>query len=171
MPSTMTFSRRSTLLPPNHGQKHWPKHGRLMRELPGALSRRTRAQTSVHPPEGGRVRYSPRRRPAPSCRRPGDGEQPARAARKEAQGQREARGRRGPEQPTSGSQEGSHGSGCPSREARSCRRPGGTRDDGVDPEWDGPTAKHRGGGSLAKAHRRREPNSLGHLDHFFALQK
>lgn len=42
---------------------------------------------------------------------------------------------------------------------------------GVAPEWDGPTAKRRGGRSLAKAHRRREPNSLGHPDHFFALQQ
>lgn len=159
------------LVTPKSRAKALAKAWETMPELPGALSRRTRAQTSVHPPAGGRVRYSPRRRPAPSRRHPGDGEQPARAARKEAQGQREARGRRGPEQPTSGSQEGSHGSGCPSREARSCRGPGGTRDDGVAPEWDGPTAKRRGGWSLAKAHRRREPNSLGHPDHFFALQQ
>lgn len=127
-----------------------------MPELPGARSRRTRAQPSVHPPAEGRVRYSPRRRPAPSRRYPGDGEQPARAARKEAQGQREARSRCSPEQPTSRSQEGRHGSACPSRGARSCRGPGGTRDDGVAPEWDGPTAKRRGGWSFAQgAHEER----------------
>lgn len=89
--------------------------------------------TPARPPAGGRVRDSPRGPPAPSGRHPGDGTQPARAASQEAQGQGEARSHRGPEQPPRGSQQGCHGSACPRQAARSCRGPGGARDDGVAP--------------------------------------
>lgn len=142
-----------------------------MLELPGARSRRTRAQTSVHPPAGGRVRYSPRRQLTLSRRHPGDGEQPARAARKEAQGQREARSRRGPEQPTSRSQEGRHGSACPSRDARSCRGPGGTRDDGVAPSGmdQRPSAGEAGASQCAQEERAELPGAPGSLPCFTTI--
>lgn len=86
-----------------------------MPERPGPRnwSKRAGHQPVHRSRSGGRVRYSPCSRPATNSRDPDDGGQPARDARREAQGQREARGRRGPEQPTRGSQQGCHGSAYP----------------------------------------------------------
>lgn len=150
MPSTMTFSRHSTLSPQTTGKPWCGGRGDLVPELRGPRnwSKRAGLRPVQRSRSGGKVQYSPCSRPATSGRNPDDGGQPAGAARREAQGQRETRGRCGPEQQTRGSQQGCHGSAYPRQDARSCRGPGGTRDDPVAPSEtnQGQRAASGGGG-------------------------
>lgn len=84
MPSTMTFSRRSTLSPPKSPARQWPKHGDLMPEVRGARGRSVRARhrpvrrqdrrgSATHPagglPPAAATRETENSRPGPPARR------------------------------------------------------------------------------------------------------